>query len=161
MPRTTTTFAQIEHEFMQRISKMVYCNFATVDAQQRPRSRVVHPIWEGTTGWYTTMAKTAKLNQIAANPYVSLAYIAEPFTPVYVECRASWHDDLPTKQRFWRLCQSIPEPLGYDPAVTWGGDIDHPTFSLVRLDAWRIELYDLLHQEQRITWYAEGAAPKS
>lgn len=149
-----STFAEIEPEFMQRIQTMVYCNAATVDAQQRPRSRVVHPVWEGTIGWITTQPATAKLNQLRANPAVSLAYIADPFKPVYVECRAVWQNDPATRQHVWDLCKRLPPPLGYDPAEVWG-DIESAGYGVVRLEAWRIELYDLLNQQDRKVWYAE------
>ena len=37
-------FADIETEFIARVHRVVWCNMATVDAQGRPRSRIVHPI---------------------------------------------------------------------------------------------------------------------
>ncbi len=44
------TFAGIEAEFRARVERMVWCNVATVDGQNRPVSRVLHPIWEGSDG---------------------------------------------------------------------------------------------------------------
>jgi len=43
------TFSEIQAEFMTRVSQAVYCIMATVDRQNRPRTRVIHPIWEETT----------------------------------------------------------------------------------------------------------------
>jgi pyridoxamine 5'-phosphate oxidase-like protein len=74
-----STFAEIEDEFLQRVRTMVYCSAATVDLQQRPRSRVLHPIWEERTGWVTTGPNTAKAAQLASSPFMSLAFIADPF----------------------------------------------------------------------------------
>jgi general stress protein 26 len=82
-------FAEIEEEFLELVRAMVYCSAATIDLHQRPRSRVLHPIWEDTTGWVTTGPRTAKAAQLAANPFMSLAFIADPPKPVYVECRAT------------------------------------------------------------------------
>jgi general stress protein 26 len=149
------TFAEIEAEFMQRVSSMVYCSAATVDARQRPRSRVIHPIWEGTTGWFTSEPATAKIKQVAANPFISLAYIANPMLPVYIECRAVLQNDPDTRQRVWDLYKSIPEPFGSDLAGVWG-HVESPAYAVLRLDPWRIELYDLLNQQNRKLWRTEG-----
>src|SRR5690606_4076991 len=53
-------FSEIEAEFIQRVHTMVWCNVATVDSRNRPRSRVLHPIWEGSTGWITTHRSSHK-----------------------------------------------------------------------------------------------------
>jgi hypothetical protein len=42
------TFADIETEFIRRVHRVVWCNVATLDSQNRPRSRILHPIWEVT-----------------------------------------------------------------------------------------------------------------
>ena len=44
-------FEDIQVEFMQRAQQAVYCNVATVDSKGRPRSRVMHLIWDGAIGW--------------------------------------------------------------------------------------------------------------
>lgn len=135
------TFAEIEQAFHNRVHHLVLCNCATMDTKQRPRSRILHPIWEGATGWVTTQKRSPKIKHLAANPSVSLAYIGEPFKPVYVECEAVWVDDLATRKRIWELLRSTPEPLGFDPAITWG-DIEDANNGLLRLTPWRIELND-------------------
>lgn len=136
-----STFAEIEAEFIDRVHALVWCNAATVDAQQRPRSRVLHPIWEGATGWITTRRNSPKIAHLQANPHLSLAYVAEPFRPVYVECRAIWNGDLAVRQRIWALLRATPEPLGFDPALSWG-DITDAENGLLQLIPWRIELSD-------------------
>jgi hypothetical protein len=150
-----TDFADIEHEFVQRAHAAVWCNGATIDSQQRPRSRVLHPLWEGATGWITTGRNSIKTRHLAANPYLSLAYIADPLKPVYVECYAVWDNNPTTKRRIWDLCKSLPEPLGFDPALSWG-TVESPDWGLLQLTPWRIELYDLLNQRNRKIWRAEG-----
>lgn len=153
MPRVNT-FAEIEAEFIQRAHSAVWCNCATVDTQQRPRSRVLHPIWEGATGWIATRPATPKASHLARNPYVSLAYIADPFKPVYVECRATWEEDMATKQRIWNLFKDAPPPLGYDPGLIWDS-AENPDYGLLRLTPWRIKLYDLLDQSNIKVWQTE------
>jgi general stress protein 26 len=145
-----STFAEIEPEFLQRVRTMVYCSAATIDSQQRPRSRVLHPIWEGRTGWVTTGPTTAKAKQLAANPFISLAFIADPFKPVYVECRAFWQNDPATRQRIWDLYMTE----GVDLAASWG-HVENPAYAVLRMEPWQIELYDLLDQHNRKVWRAE------
>ncbi|MBK8049589.1 MAG: pyridoxamine 5'-phosphate oxidase family protein, partial [Anaerolineales bacterium] len=97
MPRVAS-FAELEEEFIRRAHTAVWCNAATVDLQDRPRSRILHPIWEGNTGWVVTRQNSPKAQHLAHNPYVSLAYIADTMKPVYVDCRAEWDETRESKQ---------------------------------------------------------------
>jgi hypothetical protein len=132
-------FSAIEAEFIERVHTMVWCSAATVDRQQRPRSRILHPIWEGATGWVGTHRHSHKARHLAHNPFMSLAYITHIHKPVYVDCTAEWVDDLAQKQRIWDLFKHAPPPLGYDPAPTFGSP-DHENFGLLKLIPWRIDL---------------------
>ena len=132
-------FSEIEAEFIKRVHSMVWCSAATVDSKQRPRSRILHPIWEGSTGWIGTHRHSFKAKHLAKNPHMSLAYIAEVTRPVYIECTAEWVDDLAQKQRIWDMFKSAPPPLGFDPAPTFIS-ADHENFGLLKLTPWRIEL---------------------
>lgn len=132
-------FADLETEFIQRVHTMVWCNVATVDSQQRPRSRILHPIWEGSTGWILTYRDSYKSKHLAANPYVSLAYIADISKPVYVDCTAQWVADRQQKQHVWDLFKAAPEPLGYDPEPIFQS-VDSAKCGLLQLTPWRIAL---------------------
>jgi hypothetical protein len=59
-----STFAEIQEEFISRIQKMVYCNMATVDLKGWPRSRIMHPIWDGHIGWVISWPETLKSKHI-------------------------------------------------------------------------------------------------
>ena len=134
------SFEEIEQEFLERVQRAVWCNVATIDRQGRPRSRILHPIWEGATGWITTNPQTLKAKHLARHPYVSLAYIADIAKPVYVDCKTEWIDDLEEKQRIWELVKNTPPPMGFDPAPIYER-VDHPKFGVLKLTPWRIELY--------------------
>jgi general stress protein 26 len=71
------SFEEIQDEFMRRVSQAVYCNMATVDRKGRPRSRMLHPIWDGSIGWVISWKETLKTKHLQVNPYVSLAYILD------------------------------------------------------------------------------------
>jgi general stress protein 26 len=135
-------FAEMQTEFMARVSSAIYCSMATVDHKQRPRSRIVHPLWDGPVGWIISWPATAKFRHLAQNPNVSLAYIHDAKKPVYVDGSAAWIEDRAEKTRIWELIKTTPPPLGYDPEPHFG-TIDHPHFGLLKLIPWRIELYTL------------------
>jgi len=137
-----TNFAAIQEEFMTRVSQAVYCIMATVDPQNRPRTRVMRPIWAGSTGWVISWPESQKAKHLAHNPHVSLAYLQDKAKPVYAECEAEWIEDRAEKQRVWALHQTIPPPLGFDPQPHYG-TIDHPYYGILRFTPWRIELGNL------------------
>src|SRR5262249_50432069 len=135
--------AELSEEFSARVNQIVWCIAASVDPlDQRPRTRVLHPIWEGATGWISTHRQSTKSKHLAACPYLSLAYCADARTPVYVDCKAEFMDDLPTKERTWNLALNTPEPVGYDPALDFIS-YDNPTYGVLKLTPWRIEVYTL------------------
>jgi general stress protein 26 len=135
-------FADMQTEFLERVSPMVYASMATVDTKDRPRSRVVHPVWEGSTAWIVSWPETLKSKHLARNPHVSLAYIKDVQKPVYVECTAEWKNDRAEKLRVWDVIKQTPPPMGFDPEPFWG-TVDHVHFGLLKLTPWRIELYTL------------------
>jgi hypothetical protein len=84
---------------------------------------------------------------------VSLAYIADPLRPIYIDCIATWDDDPGAKQRIWDLFKAAPAPLGYDLAPFFGG-VDNPDYGLLKLTTRRIELADLFAPENIKVWRA-------
>ncbi|MCU0511626.1 MAG: pyridoxamine 5'-phosphate oxidase family protein [Anaerolineae bacterium] len=132
-------FAAIETEFLERVNRIVWCSVTTIDRQQRPRSRILHPIWEGATGWIATGRNSLKAQHLAHNPHMALAYVADITRPVYVDCTAAWADDPADKRHVWDLFLHAPPPMGYDPAAFFGS-VDHAEFGVLRLTPWRIDL---------------------
>jgi len=136
-----SSFSEIEAEFMARVKRIVWCSVATVDTRGRPRTRILHPNWEGTTGWVCTGRNTIKARHLAANPYVSLSYWDQKQENVYVEATAEWEDDPREKRRVWDLFKANPFPYGYDPSLIPGWTApDAPGFGILKLTPWRIEL---------------------
>lgn len=135
-------FAEIEAEFIQRAHSAVWCAVTTINSANRPRSRVLHPIWEGQTGWIATGRQSHKAKHLAENPYISLTYMKDPLNPVYVDCKAEWVDDATEKARLWHLFSTTAPPLGYDLAPFFGS-LDNPGYGVLKLTPWRIELASL------------------
>jgi hypothetical protein len=136
------SFAAIEADFMARVQQAVYCNMATVDRRNRPRSRLVHPVWEGSVGWIISWPETHKSKHLSANPHVSLAYIHDTNQPVYIDCTATWESDRDEQLRVWEYYKVAPPPMGFDPEPAYG-NIDHQHFGLLKLIPWRLELFTL------------------
>jgi hypothetical protein len=132
-------FSEIEAEFIQRVNRMVWCSVATIDSAQRPRSRILHPVWEGSTGWILTHRSSHKSKHLARNPYMSLAYVGEVMSPVYADCCVEWVEDMAEKVRVWDKVKNLPPPLGFDPAHDFIRP-DHENFGLLKLTPWRIDL---------------------
>lgn len=135
-------FEDLQAEFLARVSQAVYCSMATIDRKGRPRSRMMHPIWDGPIGWAISWPESHKAKHLAHNPHVSLAYIYDKNKPVYVDALAEWVEDIGEKQRIWDLHRSTPAPLGFDPQPHYGS-IDHPFYGLLKITPWRIELGNL------------------
>ncbi len=141
-----TEFSSIEAEFMTRVADIVWCSAATLDRQGRLRSRILHPIWElvsgNPLGWIATGRHTLKTKHLAANPWLSLSYWNPEHKQIYADCKAEWEDDQSEKRRIWELYQSTPAPLGYNLKMIWQG-LDDPTYGLLKLQPWRIEMSSL------------------
>jgi general stress protein 26 len=150
------SFSEIEDEFLERVNSSVWCNMATIDRAQRPYSRIIHPIWERSTGWVLTHRDSHKAKQLARNPHVSLAYIRGDIQkPVYVDCEAAWESDLEEKGRVWTLVSGTAPPFGSDPTPDFESPAN-PRFGLLKLTPWEIVLvtfpaasYDLGHKVWR------------
>jgi len=151
------SFAEIENEFIRRVHTMVWCSMATLDTRNRLRSRILHPIWEGATGWASARPHSLKAKHIAHSSYVSLAYIADIARPVYVDCTADWETDGGLKQHVWDLFKNTPPPTGFDLANIFKG-VNDPEFGVLKFTPWRIELFDIADASNRKVWVA-GQAP--
>jgi general stress protein 26 len=142
-------FSQIADDFLSAVHSQVWCNVATVDRHNRPRSRVLHPIWENdsdtTTGWIATGRTSLKAKHLEHNPHVSVAYLKDPLKPVYIDAVAAWVDEPDEKRRVWTLLQTTPPPLGYDPTPFFGS-VESLAYGLLKLMPTRIELADLFGQ---------------
>jgi hypothetical protein len=139
----THDFAAIAPEFLERANRLVWCSAATVDGQGRPRSRILHPIWENDVAWITTDPNSFKRRHLGRNPYISLAYV-DVAKPAYADCRVEWVEDPAEKQHVWDLCLRTPEPLGFDPATIYnpvdGSTTGRLDFGVLKLTPYRIVL---------------------
>ena len=139
------TLQQTAPAFVEMAHRIVWCSVATVDTTGKPRSRVLHPIWqwdgERLVGWIGTGPTPIKRAHLANNPYVSLNYWTESQDTCSAECRATWHFDDETRIDIWNRLLNAPPPLGFDPSLipNWTS----PTcdaFAVLRLDPFRLRV---------------------
>ena len=143
------TFSDIADRFNDITRRVVWATITTIDRKNRPRSRILHPVWEGNVGWIATGRHTHKAKHLANNPHVSCTYWDQKHEQVMAECKAQWADDPATKARIWNLIKSTPEPVGYDPALFWPGGPQSEDFGVLKLEPWRIEVWSLADMAQR------------
>ena len=137
---------EVAPAFVEMAHQIVWASVATVDAEGRPWSRILHPIWEwdgeNLVGWIATGPTPLKRAHLDAHPYVSLNYWSPSQDTCVAECRASWFFDDETCTRVWDLLKNGPEPVGYDPAMipVWEKPTDD-SFAALKLDAWRLRVF--------------------
>jgi hypothetical protein len=141
-----TSLKQIAPAFIEMAHSIVWAAAATVDANGRPRSRVLHPIWEwdGTDlfGWIATVPSPVKRAHLAVHPQMSLNYWAPTHDTCSAECLVEWYLDDETRTAVWDRFANAPAPVGYDPRIIpqW---IDGPTstdFAVLRLTPYRLRV---------------------
>ena len=140
------SLADVAPEFVKMAHDIVWCSAATVDSSGRPRSRVLHPIWEwdGTSlvGWIATGPTPVKVAHLENTPNISLSYWAPSQDTCQAECGATWIFDDDTRAMVWDKFKNAPGPVGYDPALIPGWDSPRSeAFAALRLEPWRLRVF--------------------
>lgn len=126
----------------QLTESIVWCAMTTVGADGRPRSRVVHPVWDWSTrplqGWVTSRPTLLKRSHLAAHPVATCAY----FTPathdlVMFDCHAAWAPEDEHEAR-WQETAATPPPMGFDPTTIWPDGPTATDFAVIDLRPFRI-----------------------
>jgi Pyridoxamine 5'-phosphate oxidase len=143
---------------------VAWCTVATVDRHGRPRSRILHPVWErrddGLRGWVGTTTTPLKVAHLRHSPYVSCSYWHPSHDTAQVECAAAWVTDDAERIAAWERFRTAPAPVGYDPAPIWPEGPTGPSFAVIRLDAWRVRLRrGTTAGRPFAVWTADAAVP--
>jgi hypothetical protein len=149
--------------FVEMAHRIVWASVATVDPEGRPRSRILHPIWQWDgqrlVGWIATGPTHTKRAHLAASPFASVNYWAPNHDTCVAECRAELRFDDETRTMVWELFATTPAPVGYDPSIipVWTSP-SAPAFAALRLDPWRLRVMpgSLMTQQtgELLTWQA-------
>lgn len=131
--------------FVEMAHRIVWCTVATVGPDERPRSRILHPLWEWDgerlTGWIATSPTRIKREHLEHTPYLTLTYWSPEHDTCTADCRAEWCFDDQTRIEVWDKFKGAPAPVGYDPAIipVWPSPTD-PAFAALRLEPWRLRV---------------------
>ena len=140
-----TALGQIAPAFVEMAHSIVWASVATVDADNQPRTRILHPIWEwdGTDlfGWIATAPTPVKHQNLAVHPYVSVSYWAANHDTCSADCLVEWYFDDDTRTAVWNRFLDAPDPVGYNPAIIPGWDSPtSPSFAALRLAPYRLRV---------------------
>lgn len=141
-----TSLGQIAPAFVNMAHAIVWATVATVDADGRPRTRILHPIWEwdGTDlfGWVATVPSPVKREHLAVHPEVSVSYWTTNQDTCSAECLVEWYFDDDTRTAVWDRFATAPAPVGYDPAIIpmWRDGPTSEQFAVLRLAPYRLRV---------------------
>ena len=141
-----TALADIAPKFVTTAHSIVWASVTTVDGDGKPRSRILHPIWEwdGTdlVGWIATAPTPLKRAHLDAHPEVAISYWAPSQDTCSAECVAQWYVDDETRKAVWDKFANGPEPVGYDPAIIpiWRDGPTSDQFAALRLTPYRLRV---------------------
>jgi len=141
-----STLSKTAPAFVKMAHQIVWASVATVDKNARPRSRILHPIWqwdgEQLVGFIATSPTSAKRAHLENSPYVSVNYWTPSHDTCIAECHASWILDDEGKKMVWDTFLNGPEPVGYDPKLipAWTSpSVD--AFAGLKLEPWRLRVF--------------------
>jgi hypothetical protein len=140
-----TALSTIAPAFVDIAHRIVWCTVATVDTAGRPRTRVLHPLWEwdgsDLTGWIVTDPTGLKARHLARTPTVALSYWDAVHDVASAVCDVRWRLAEEDRVAGWARFADAPPPVGYDPAVIPGWESpSSPTFGILELRARRLDV---------------------
>jgi Pyridoxamine 5'-phosphate oxidase len=123
------------------VERVVWATVATVGPDDRPRTRLMHPVWfwddDAPRALVSARPTPIKVAHLAAHPTVSCFYWDPQHDTVAIDASAEW---VPAHQRAeaWERIAAVPEPVGFDPAMIWPDGADTDDCAFLRLTAHRI-----------------------
>ncbi|MBE1575879.1 pyridoxamine 5'-phosphate oxidase family protein [Amycolatopsis roodepoortensis] len=144
MSTTTRDFGELEAEFNSYVGAINYATMVTVDAQNRPRTRVLIPVWEKVDGrplgWLATFRTPVKAAHLEGNPHTNFSYWAPGNNSVAIDAVAVWDNEPSVKEHVWDLYRKTsPRGAGYPLGNFWQAPSD-PRLHVLRLTPWRIQV---------------------
>lgn len=156
-----TDLATIAPAFVEMAHSIVWSTVATVDPNGRPRTRVLHPIWEwdgsALTGWIATDPTSVKRSHLDAHPHVSLTYWNPQHDTCTADCSVFWELDDDAKRAGWQRFVDGPAPVGYNPSIIpqWTAP-EVAQFGILRLEPHRLRVmpgsYMIARKGELLTW---------
>jgi hypothetical protein len=145
--RPDDRLATVAPAFVEMAHRIVWATVATVDPNNRPRTRILHPLWsfDGTnlSGVIATGPTPAKLADLGHRPYVSISYWSPNQDVCRADCRATWAFDDATCVEVWERFRDAPAPVGYDPAIIpgWRDGPMSEAFAVLLLEPYLLRVF--------------------
>jgi hypothetical protein len=145
--------------------RIVWGTLSTVGPDNRPRSRIVHPVWDHATapptGYVASRPTPLRQRHLAAHPYVSVAYWSPAHDALYLDADAGWVTAPEGRRQAWDLMCRVPEPVGYDLSTIWPDGPGSADFAVIRLRPYRIRVAwaaDLARGVRAPVWQRNGSS---
>lgn len=128
--------AELVADLEEVVRRIVWSVVSTVDRAGRPRSRVMHPVWDfvAMTGVVGTRRTPVKVAHLAARPAVSCAYWSPDHDAAFLDCEASWVPEEELGGAWEELGK------GYDPGELWPEGPGGGGFAALRLRPYRVQV---------------------
>ncbi len=161
--------AVVAPAFVEMAHQIVWCSAATIDPSGRPRSRILHPVWDWDgqvlKGIIATGPNSAKRAHLDAHPLVSLSYWQPNHDTCSAECTTEWRLDDASREAGWDRIKHAPAPVGYDPAIIPGWDSPtSPNFGILEVVPWRLRVMPgtvMMRGEGSVLTWVSPQAPKT
>lgn len=137
----------IADAFIDMAHRIVWATVATVDTRNRPRTRILHPLWHHDDGKLAGVVATGptpvKVADLGHSPHVSIQYWDPTQDVCRADCRATWVTDPDELRTIWDDFVNAPAPVGYDPAIIpqWADGPSSPAFGALRLEPYRVRVF--------------------
>ncbi|MEO1057028.1 MAG: pyridoxamine 5'-phosphate oxidase family protein [Actinomycetota bacterium] len=138
---TSSPLASVEAVARPIVERVVWAAIATVGPDGQPRTRLMHPVWFWDTDVPTALVSARptplKIRHLATQPVVSCHYWDPAHDTVAIDAAARW---VPSDERqaAWERVKSVPEPVGFDPAMIWPDGSESDDCAFLSLVAHRI-----------------------
>lgn len=128
--------AELVGDLAEIVGCIVWSVVSTTDRSGRPRSRVMHPVWDfaAMTGVVGTRRTPVKVAHLAARPALTCAYWSPDHDAAFLDCEASWVPEGELAEAWEALTK------GYDPAALWPDGPGSVGFAALRLTPYRIQV---------------------
>jgi hypothetical protein len=130
------SLAELAEDLAEITGRIVWSTVTTTDRHGRPRSRIMHPVWEitaehvsGVIGSRPTPVKTA---HIARSPWLTCGYWSPEHDAAFIDCHVEWAGE---KEPAWNRLAA-----GYDPTTIWPDGPGSPEFGALLLTPYRIQI---------------------
>jgi general stress protein 26 len=126
--------ADLVADLSEIVGRIVWSVVSTTDRLGRPRSRVMHPVWDfkALDGWIGTRRTPVKVAHLAAQSALTCAYWSPDHDAAFLDCTAEWAQD---RDAAWAALAQ-----GYNPATLWPDGPSSPDFAALRLRPYRIQV---------------------